>query len=157
MSEEFDRDLDAVFEDRVPEFSSELRKLLRELYDQGVLEGRGRERAEHLEMMGSKLSECRTYWCTPLNKAMLVLGGARVAAEALEQKIRRHPRRLEAKYSSPFDELLASMDGEIIEKLRRQAEARERWLPGGLVVLRHRPEPRVPARQHANLWPYDGR
>ncbi|MCK5641520.1 MAG: hypothetical protein KAJ19_12015 [Gammaproteobacteria bacterium] len=44
MTHPFDRDLEAVFEDRAQGFSEDLRARLRELWEQGVLEGRELER-----------------------------------------------------------------------------------------------------------------
>lgn len=44
---DFDRDLEAVFEERAREFSPELRELLRQLWNEGVRHGRLTERLEH--------------------------------------------------------------------------------------------------------------
>lgn len=155
MSEEFTRDLEAVFEERAGDFSSELLQLLEKLYDQGVLAGRDRERAGHLDMQDSKLSECGRYWCVPLPKSMLVLEGAQAGAERwLEEEVRQQPGQLEEKHASPFDEVLAFMDEEILGRLARQQSARDHQLPGGLVVLRLESAPRVPTRQPANKNPW---
>jgi len=150
LTDEFDRDLEAVFEERAGDFSSELKALLEDLYQQGVLAGRARERKDQLEMMSGKLSECGNYWCTPLNKTMLVLSGARAGAERLEEKARQRPGARDPNYASAFDEFVANIDAQILEKLASQARAQEHQLPGNLVVLVRQPAPRVPTRQPAN-------
>ena len=48
---EFERDLEAVFEDRARDFSSELRQLLEQLWLEGVREGRSLERQDQVDRM----------------------------------------------------------------------------------------------------------
>jgi len=46
MTDQFDRDLEAVFDERAVSFSGDLRDRLRQLWRQGVLEGRALERKQ---------------------------------------------------------------------------------------------------------------
>ena len=148
MADEFDRDLEAVFEERAGDFSSELKDLLKGLYQQGVLAGRAQERKDHLEMVGSKLSECGEYWCVPLPKTMLVLQGAEAGKDRIVAEARQQPRAHDPKFANPFAELMASMDAEILETLTRQSRENQ-LLPGNLLVLAAPPAPRVPVRRPA--------
>jgi hypothetical protein len=149
LADDFDRDLEAVFEERAGEFSSELQTLLKELYQQGVLSGRAQERQDQVEMRGSKLSECGKYWCTPVPEGMLVLGGAQTGADTFTSEARQRPRAQDSRFANPFDELLANMDAEILETLAGQARAHDQELPGNLVTLVHQTAPRVPVRRPA--------
>lgn len=150
-STSFETALEEIFEERASEFSPASRELLEKLFQQGVLEGRQLERQDQRKLGLEKAvrSECGNYLCIPVPREMLVLEGAEAGAARLEHEIRSRQRPLD-RGRNPFSEMLAAMDGEILEKLASQAKALERHQPSSLVLALPPAGPRVPARQPAN-------
>lgn len=91
MPDEFEKDLEAVFEERAADFSPELRELLKQLWRQGELTGRRAERKEQAPLAGGELSECGRYWCVPLNQALLVTSAVPHAWDAVVTTARKNP------------------------------------------------------------------
>ena len=147
--DQFERDLEAVMGRRAGSFSSELRQMLEDLWRQGVLEGRARERQHQpLELEKAQLSECGDWLCVPLPIGLRVLGATR-SPTRLERLARARPRAQLDR--TPYQQLLAEIDGQVLEELKRQS--RERPLPGQFVVLAHVPAPRPPKlRERANTF-----
>jgi hypothetical protein len=154
MTRSFDEVLEDVFEERAREFSPASRQLLEDLYQQGVLEGRQRERLEgrqQFPLEKAVRSECGNFLCVPVPKHMLVLDGAQAGMDRLERKIRSSAAG--SRPASPMSEMLAAMDAEILEKLASQARALEAS-QNKLVLALSNQLPRAPARQpaSANNW-----
>jgi len=149
---EFKKALEDVFEERADELGAGALALLEAIFERGVLEGRQLERQDQLEQFPLEKavrSECGNYLCVPVPRHMLVLEGAAAGMDRLEREIRTRQRST-ATSSSPMSEMLAAMDGEILEKLASQARELEGLQHELALVIPARAPRVVPARQRAN-------
>lgn len=148
---EFKKALEDVFEERADELGAGALALLEAIFERGVLEGRQLERRDQLEQFPLEKavrSECGNYLCVPVPRHMLVLEGAAAGMDRLEHEIRTR-QRSSTTSAGPMSEMLAAMDGEILEKLASQARELGSLQHELALVIPAR-APRVPARTPAN-------